>query len=297
MLSRLRLSTSWWLVLLALVAGLLAFWSTRRFLDDNAASVRRQWETRYALRAVTVAARDLTAGQRLQAADLARREMPAGFLPSGVFAADDVERVLGQRLAVGLRAGDPIGTGALESRTPALSWRLPEGSRAVTVPVDQVSSQAGLVRPGDRVDLMLAEERQQGAERCVVVRSLLESVHVLATGQATREALRPGDVPLDVPVDGESRYSTITLDVTPEQAQQLAVGLRMGELIPMLRGAADVTPTGLDARGDGRLACRGALQADATPSADPPRRLAVDLMVGGRAPTAFSRVWVSESVF
>lgn len=297
MLSRLRLSTTGWLVLLALLAGLLAFWSTRRFLDDNAASVRRHWESRYALRAVTVAARDLTAGQRLLPDDLARREMPAGFLPSGTFAAEEVERALGQRLAVGLRAGDPIGAGVLENRTPALSWRLSEGSRAVTVPVDQVSSQAGLVRPGDRVDLMLAEEHQQGTERCVVVRPLLESVHVLATGQATREALRPGDVPLDANADGETRYSTITLDVTPEQAQQLAVGLRMGELIPMLRGAADESPTGLDPRGDGRLACRGAVQADADPATAPPRRLAVELLVGGRASNDVARVWVSESVF
>lgn len=297
MLSRFRLSTTWWLVLLALVAGLLAFWSTRRYLDDNAASVRRHWETRYALRAVTVAARDLTAGQRLQPDDLARREMPAGFLPSGTFAAEEVERALGQRLAVGLRAGDPVGAGVLENRTPALSWRLAEGSRAVTVPVDQVSSQAGLVRPGDRVDLMLAEEHQQGAERCVIVRPLLESVHVLATGQATREALRPGDASIDVAGDGETRYSTITLDVTPEQAQQLAVGLRMGELIPMLRGAADQSPTGLDARGDGRLACRGVAQAGAEAAPTAPRRLAVELVIGGRASNEVSRVWVNESVF
>jgi pilus assembly protein CpaB len=286
-----KLSSTWLLAVLALAAGGTAFWATQRFLADSSAGVRRQWEARYALRPVLVAARDLTAGQTLVDGDLARREMPAGFLPSSTFAATEAGRALGQRLAVSLRAGDPVGEAALEARVPALSRRLPEGSRAVTVPVDQVSSQAGLVRPGDRVDLMLAEERIEGAERCVVVRSLLEAVHVLATGQATREALRPGEARVDL----DTTYSTITLDVTPEQAQQLAVGLRMGELIPMLRGADDHAPTGLDALGDGRLACRGAArEAGAAPPRVAPRRLAVDVLVGGRQPGGFSRLWVPE---
>ncbi len=285
---RMRFSTSWLLAMLALVAGLAAFWSTQRFLDENAAGVRRQWEQRYALRAVLVASRDLTPGQVLQAEDLARRQMPVGFLPSGTFSDTELGAAVGQRLATALRAGDPVGNAAIESRSPALAYRLPEGSRAVTVPVDEVSSQAGLVRPGDRVDLMLAEERVEGAERCVVVRSLLESVHVLATGKATRDvAAAAGASTLDL--DGS--YSTITLDVTPGQAQQLAVGLRMGELIPMLRGAGDEAPTGLDALGDGRLACRGAAR---DPAIVLPRRLAIDVMVGGRQPSGFARHWVPD---
>jgi pilus assembly protein CpaB len=292
---RIRLSATWLIAILAVVAGLAAFWSTRRFLDENAAGVRRQWEQRYALRPVLVAARDLTPGQLIQSEDLARRDMPSGFLPSGTFADTEVEKAVGQRLASALRAGDPVGEGAIEGRTPALAYRLPEGSRAVTVPVDEVSSQAGLVRPGDRVDLMLAEERQEGGERCVVVRSLLESVHVLATGKATREvAVAGGASPGSIDLDGS--YSTITLDVTPEQAQQLAVGLRMGELIPMLRGAGDEAPTGLDALGDGRLACRGVMPQRASSAATPPR-LAIDVLVGGRQPPGFARHWVSARDF
>ena len=216
--------------------------------------------------------------------------MPVGFLPSGTFGDTDLAQAVGQRLATALSAGDPVGEGAIESRTPALAYRLPEGSRAVTVPVDEVSSQAGLVRPGDRVDLMLAEERVEGAERCVVVRSLLEAVHVLATGKATRDVAAAGGT---ATVDIEGSYSTITLDVTPGQAQQLAVGLRMGELIPMLRGAGDEAPTGLGALGDGRLACRGVAR-EREPVGIAPRRLAIDVMVGGRQPSGFARHWVSD---
>ena len=121
--------------------------------------------------------------------------------------------------------------------------------------------------------------------------SLLESVQVLATGQATRDVLSPGEGLPDL----GAQYSTITLDVTPEQAQQLAVGLRMGELIPMLRGAEDDAPTGLDTLGDGRLACRGLVRDDGSAAASARRRLPVDVMVGGRPPARFARVWVSDS--
>lgn len=295
-MTRIRIPATALLALLAIAAGIAAFWSMRQYLDSSSAGLRRQFEARYAPVGVLVAARDLTPGQALQASDLARREMPSGYLPSGTFTPEQMAKAIGQRLATRLRAGDPIGEGALESRVPALSFRLPEGSRAVTVPVDEVSSQAGLVRPGDRVDLMLAEERIEGAERCVVVRSLLESVHVLATGQATRDVLRPGDVAGVTGIEPGSSYSTITLDVTPEQAQQLAVGLRMGELIPMLRGAGDRAPTGLEVLADGRLACRG-IAREPAPERDAPRRIPVDVMVGGRQPGGFARLWVSESAF
>lgn len=293
---RLRLSTTWLLAILAIAAGLAAFWSTRRYLDQNAAGVRRQWEQRYQPRSVLVAARDLPAGQVLQVEDLARRDMPSGFLPSGTFADAELAKAVGQRLANGLKTGDPLGEGSLESHSPALAYRLPEGSRAVTVPVDEVSSQAGLVRPGDRVDLMLAEERTEGAERCVVVRSLLEAVHVLATGKATREFATAAGATAPGALDLDASYSTITLDVTPEQAQQLAVGLRMGELIPMLRGAGDDAPTGLAALADGRLACRSAVAARAEPP-QVERRLPIDVLVGGRQPSGFARHWVSAHEF
>ena len=121
-MKRLRIPATALLALLAVAAGVAAFWSMRHYLDSSSAGLRRQFEARYSPVAVLVAARDLTAGQALQPADLARREMPSGYLPSGTFGADQVAKAVGQRLATRLRAGDPIGEGALESRVPALSF-------------------------------------------------------------------------------------------------------------------------------------------------------------------------------
>jgi pilus assembly protein CpaB len=205
---------------------------------------------------------------------------------------------VGRRLLQDLRAGDPLTRAALQPDGQAsLAARLRDGNRAVTVPVDEVSSQAGLVRPGDHVDLLLAEERLEGPERCVVVRSLLESLPVLATGQ------------MQQPVDQDAglaagqrdiSYSTITLDVTPEQAQQLAVGLRVGELIPMLRGEDDRAPVRLASMGTQRTRCRtadspagmgSATSGTAGPGAS---GTALELMVGGRDSVERSRHWLPE---
>jgi pilus assembly protein CpaB len=275
------------------MAGGVAYWSAQRFLDQNAAAERRRWEQRYAPVATLVAAHELPAGHVLAASDMARRDMPGTFLPSRSMTVGQSAVALGRRLSSSLRAGDPITENALESqRIVPLSDRLRAGARAVTVPVDEVSSQAGLVRPGDKIDLMLAEERNDSGDRCGSVRPLLESVKVLATGRATRE----GGVSADAGADrwqGDS-YSTITLDVLPEQAQQLAAGQRLGELIPTLRGAGDDAPSGIDPIGSGRGACKPPTPAVATAAAAP-AALSIDILVGGRQPLRLARHWVGAT--
>lgn len=287
------------LLLLALLAGALAFWGTQRYLERAASEVESRWRNRFTPASVLVVRRDLEAGTVVAPDDVARREVPAAFVPSGTLGAGEAAAAVGRRLLYGLRAGDPLTRSALQSEAQAsLAARLRDGNRAVTVPVDEVSSQAGLVRPGDRVDLLLAEERLEGAERCVVVRSLLESLPVLATGQM-QQAIDPGNGSGVAPRD--HGYSTITLDVTPEQAQQLAVGLRVGELIPMLRGDDDRAPVRLASLGTQRTGCRvpappagiGAAPGAAAPDAAAPGA-ALELMIGGRDSVERSRHWFPE---
>ncbi len=288
-----RISPTLMLGGIAVIAGSVAYWSAQRFLDQSASAERRRWEQRYAPIATLVAARELPAGHVLAASDMARREMPGTFLPSRSLPAGQSAAALGRQLVSALRAGDPITESALESqRTVPLSGQLRAGARAVTVPVDEVSSQAGLVRPGDKIDLMLAEERSDSGDRCVSVRPLLESVKVLATGRATREGSASADAGADR-WQGDS-YSTITLDVLPEQAQQLAAGQRLGELIPTLRGAGDDAPSGIDPIGSGHGACKPPAPAVGT-SAAPSTALSIDIMVGGKQPIRLARHWVAAT--
>lgn len=282
-----------WLGVAAIGAGLIAFFAAQRYLTDSSAEVERVLQARYAPRDVLVAARDLEPGRPLVATDLAKRAVPSAFVPGGAFEPTRLGEVIGKPLLLPLRAGDPIVDSQVAGRNEtALAARLSEGARAVTVPVDEVSSQAGLVRPGDRVDLMLAEEIEGSDERCIRVKPLLESLSVLATGRVQGDAAQGAEALLRRGIDASS-YSTITLDVTPEQAQQLALALRIGELIPLLRGDDDKSPMTLAERVEGRPGC-----ADADPALAAQRPAvqvsgrSIEMLVGGESAAARTKLWV-----
>ena len=285
--------SSLWIGIAALLSGALAFYAAKRYLADSSAEVQRSWQARYQPREVLVAARDLEAGRPLDTPDLARRAVPAAFVPGGALEPERLQEVLGKPLLLPLRAGDPIVESQVASRNAtALAARLREGARAVTVPVDEVSSQAGLVRPGDRVDLMLAEEVEAGEQRCVRVKPLLESLVVLATGQVQADSTRSAEALLRQGVSS-SNYSTITLDVTPEQAQQLALALRVGDLIPLLRGDADDLPTKLAERTAGPPACSPAPQSrPASRRTTVSRQRDIEMLIGGDNSAQRSRLRV-----
>lgn len=284
-----------WLGLAAVFSGVAAFYLAQRYLSESSAEVERAWQARYAAQPVLVAARDLVAGRPLGAADLARREMPAAFVPGGALEPARLSEAIGRPLLLPLRAGDPIVESQIATvNEAALATRLREGTRAVKVPVDEVSSQAGLVRPGDRVDLMLAEQLADGSERCVRVKPLLESLTVLATGQVQADPAEGAEAMLRKGFDA-SAYSTITLDVTPEQAQQLALALRVGELIPLLRGEQDTTALQLAERVEGAPGCSPApVRPTSTAASKGPLGRSIELIVGGEATAQRVRHWVPQ---
>lgn len=296
-------STGWWLLPLTLACGAAAFFGSQRYLADRAAAVERRWEERYRPVTVLVASHDLPTGKVLRESDLARREMPTAFVPGGAMTPDAIAQAIGQQLVFALRRGDALSSSHLAGREgPTLAARLQRGTRAVTVPVDEVSSQAGLVRPGDRIDLMLAEERTEQGGRCVVVRPLLEAVSVLATGQTQRPLPRSAAALAADLGDGSlsPEYSTITLDVTPEQAQALAVGLRIGELVPLLRPEGEVDPMRATTLvSGGRSACSASSSFSAKPPGAP-RTVArsadrsLELLVGGADAPSRSRHWYPQ---
>lgn len=274
---------------IALVCGALAFWGSQRYLVNYSASVERRWSERYTPIRVVVAARDLPAGHVVSIPDLASRDMPSAFIPAASWRPEEIAELEGRALAVPISRGDPVTRGVLvEQDARALAARLRPGARAVTVPVDDVSSQGGLVRPGDRIDLLLAEESVEGTNRCVTVRPLLESLSVLATGR--EQSAEAG------PEGGSGRgYSTITLDASPDQAQALAAALRVGELIPLLRGPRDEASAALKTIAVGQRDCRRAPQPEiSATSRKETRRWSIELVVGGEAQPIRTQHWVSR---
>jgi len=101
------------------------------------------------------------------------------------------------------------------------------GKRAVSVPVTATTGISGFVFPGDRVDLLLSVKYRVGETKRNASKTILEDLRVLAIDQAIQNE------------DGEAKVGkTATLEVTPKEAESIAVAEHMGTLSLSLRSVA-----------------------------------------------------------
>jgi len=210
--------------------------------------VRARLAGQYAARDVLVAAHNLPAGSIIDASMLARRDVPMRFLASDALGAEAVSGAVGRRLARELRSGETVTASSLvlDADLP-LSALVKPGLRALTIPVDESSAAAGMLSPGDRVDLLLVTRGDDAASGAPAVRPLLQAVTVVATGQQLRR--KRGGTGVD-PGGDESQqlaatYSTVTLHVRAEDAERILLAQRLGELAVLLRPESDTEPTAL----------------------------------------------------
>jgi len=140
------------------------------------------------------------------------------------------EDLTGAVVRNGLTVGEPITDGRLvrPGDRGFLAAVLRPGQRAISVPVSATAGVAGFVFPGDRVDLILTHEIQNGgpvARRAS--ETLLHDVRVLAVDQSVDDQ------------NGAPRVAkTATFEVTPKQAEMITVALQIGRLSLALRSLA-----------------------------------------------------------
>jgi pilus assembly protein CpaB len=146
------------------------------------------------------------------------------------------EEMVGAVVRHGIAPGEPITDGAVVKPGDRgfLAAVLSPGMRAVSVPVTPAASNSGLIFPGDRVDLILTQtlistDGQGGATRRVS-ETVLENIRILAMGTETS----------DDPKEGKSheKAKTATLEVTPHQAEAVALVTELGKLSLSLRSLA-----------------------------------------------------------
>ncbi len=174
---------------------------------------------------------DITAGIIIRSDMLGLMERPADDVPAG--AVRSVSQIVGQAGLVDLPAGQPITSAQVQSPTQ-LSYRVPEGMRAVTVAIDPVVGVAGFLEPGDRVDVIATFEIGE----VTVTRTVLQNVELLALGTTATPTK-----PKRPPAEGEeaeveapdTEQPNATLAVDPEQAQTLILSDARGKLRLALR--------------------------------------------------------------
>lgn len=177
-----------------------------------------------------VANQDMPRGARLTADTVSVRPIPKEWAYAEALTPDQLSRFENAALDVPARRGQPILWAQLASQGPrSLSDRIEPGRRAVTVPVDDISSVSGLVTPGDRIDLLVSIKRNTQT----TLMPLLQRALVLATG--TRTDARPAQ---DSAPDMRS-YNTMTLDVSPDDARRIFAAREIGRLTAVLRTPTD----------------------------------------------------------
>jgi pilus assembly protein CpaB len=139
-----------------------------------ALGARHSGDTPRAGHPVLVAARDLAAGARLSAADVRVRRWPDDLRPAGAFSSGAA--VAGRRLAGALRAGEAITETRLSG--PGLATGLSPTTRAV--PVQVTGGAAGLLHPGEFVDLLVSDPPEAADVASPAAHLLAEAVPVLA---------------------------------------------------------------------------------------------------------------------
>lgn len=223
-----RVNKNWIVLVSALGVGGLAAWGAKSYLGEQMAEIEAR-ENNKAKVQVVVAKADLPKGSPLLTDNMAVRSIPKEWAHSGAITPDQFSRAEGSTLAYAASAGEPVIWSQLEGeRAPTFSARLTQGRRAVTVPVDEISSLSGMVEPGDLIDIVVSIKNDKKSYTF----TLLQSVTVLATGaKASLEEKDP---------EGRSRtFSTITLDTSPEDAKRVIAAREVGRVTALLRAPND----------------------------------------------------------
>jgi pilus assembly protein CpaB len=209
----------------ALLSGLLASYLVVLY-------VRRQEHRlaggRVEQQRVVVATSDLPIGARLTAGVVAARDWPKDGSPDGVVS--EPEAVLGRLVKGEIARGEPILEHRLFPRDLAgapgiMSVIVPPGKRAMTVGVNEVIGVSGFILPKSRVDAIATKTDARGTKS---TETILQSVEVLAVGQRLDQR---GDQAVQVP--------TVTMAVTPQEAERVALALHEGKIHLVLRSVMD----------------------------------------------------------
>jgi pilus assembly protein CpaB len=180
-------------------------------------------------RPVVIARANLALGSELRADDLATLQWPEGSVPEGAFS--DPSQLVGRGLIAGVVQHEPILPGKLASKEAGsgLPPIIPAGKRAVSVKVNEVIGVAGYVLPGTIVDVV-ATASPTSQPQDMTSKIVLTQVPVLTAGTRMEQDGKDGK-PMQVTV--------VTLLVTPEESERLALASTEGKIQLALRNPMD----------------------------------------------------------
>src|SRR5215470_13722133 len=212
-------------ILAAITFGLIAAVSVKQYLLSAQAFNRTN--------DVVVAKVDIPVGSRLIAEQLTVAQFPADVTPAGAISKIDPS-LLDRVVVTPLSPRDPVTEAKLApvGSLGGLSSVIPEGYRAMTVKVDDVVGVSGFIMPGTLVDVVVVIQPPKGtANDETISKIVLQNIKVLASGQNIDKPKNDREV--------ERSVRAVTLQVTPEQTEKLALASSEGKLQLVMRNSVD----------------------------------------------------------
>lgn len=185
-----------------------------------------------------VAVQDIPADTTIAPSMVRVRPVPTEYVTPG--SATDAKTVVGAVAKSELYKGAPILVARIfhGQHNGDLPYLIPAGRRAITVKVDPLSGLSSMLKPGFYVDVLATLPTGRPAPNDTEVKTVLQNIKILAVDAVTGTVPRPPKTPPDEQTT--IKYSTVTLLVTPAQAQDVALAAKHS-LDLTLRPATDHT--------------------------------------------------------
>lgn len=220
-------------IALAIALGAAALLLARR---DHAGHHAAAIATAPPLPRILVAARDLAEGTLINAGDLRWQVWPASGIEAE-FVTKERGRdngFWGSVVRARIGAGQPVTAAmlAIPGERGFLAAVLAPGMRGISLPLNAILDHGGLLMPGDHIDLVLShtvyDSAAADAPPHLIAETFAQNLRVVAIDDQLDDATRK---PLAA--------KTVTLEVTPRQAEQIDLAEQMGALSLVLRAAGN----------------------------------------------------------
>ena len=258
-------------LVVAVFFGLIAAYGIYNFLSQR----QRETDSLRALNQnIVVAAQDIPAGTTLNDEALKKgiiktTPWPKASIPAGAFSSP--QQVFGKVNRVKILANEPIVESRLAGEGAGLTVRLEAGKRALALRVDEIVGVSGFIVPDDRVDVILTTTPLGAAQDAKISKIVLQNKRVLSVAQSTEQK------------EGKPQLArSITLEVTPEEAEKLSLASQEGQIVFALRGLGDdaqLTTIGSNKRDLLSLAA-APTKTGGRPTQAPPDKYRVEVILG-----------------
>jgi len=221
----------------------------------------------YTLVKTVTAAKDIPAGTLLDETWLTIDEIPKKSVPTGHL--DNIKNAIDRITLIPVHKNTPLLETFFLDADSGIAPKIPAGKRAFSIPVTEATAVADLIEPQDYVDVMVTAAigsfiQGKNVTEEIITRTILQNVRVLAINRVTSKARRMASMSgrqssegnifstTDSSRNRRQNASTITLAVSPEDAQKLSLAAKIGMVAVSLRYKYDKGETAelknLDAR-------------------------------------------------